>query len=787
MIDADDMDDLDDGAEARAADELVHVRRGDKGKNAPRIDPVPITIICSRGYGEVGGAACASMWRVANGKQDGPERYKQSRCKGCPDGEMRSASQKIDPRPIEREAPPVKMPQTVAQREAEEAARNGTARPLKPRTLPLCTHCREPFEPRFAAQRFCNRKCRRAAEAAQPAPPPMPRHGRFEQDAPPVTASAQAKNASADDEFVREHKSFVLSIVKHTRAQLGIEGDAEDVIAFAYEGLIEARERFDASLGVQFKSFAHYRVRGAVIDGLRRSAYLPRRAYARLKATEAVDLTGCGLLEGMKSADQNGVAKLRILDGVLGGIAAAYSTAAGAREQEGISEDPERGVLTRERADQVRRALAVLSDEERHLIGGHYIDDRNFDELAHELGMSKSWASRLHTRALARLYRELSPADPASGIAADRKAPERETAELAEIPTTESVRTTALNAPDRTVAELLAERTASPRVCAREGCTAPVPMPPPGVRGSKPKYCSTSCRDRANYERDKLRAMQTPAGEAAPTGDRLQPVLPDTLTCGECGKPFDRNKLGPPRKTCEKCKPSWQEKAPQPEPRTRAREQCGAPFQPLTEAQVYCSLPCRQAEENRRNAERVKERDARESEKDRALAFQESQRTPEMRDAVCAYVNCGRTFPSDNPRRFYCTMACATNAQKQRARQRANGAKQDSAAATPSPAYVVRLGKLSIECGTEEALDVVMRRYGGAPAQEDGFVVVGVRFTEVDHARMMVAANNDPSIDTPVSPVSIGDFVRACAMGHVEMIEDEIRATERASAQGERA
>jgi RNA polymerase sigma factor for flagellar operon FliA len=214
-------------------------------------------------------------------------------------------------------------------------------------------------------------------------------------------------NSQHDSEFIRQYDAFVRGIVKHTRAQLGIEGDAEDLLAFAYEGLLEARQRFDASRGVQFKSFAYYRVRGAILDGVRRMAYLPRRAYARLKASEAVDVEGeqaaeaRAALAGAAASDVEG--NLRAIDGILGRVAAAYCTAASAQEEESEPNNPEYSLIARERRTRVQRALAVLPEQEKYLIQGHYIEGRNFDELAKELGLSKSWASRLHTRALSRL------------------------------------------------------------------------------------------------------------------------------------------------------------------------------------------------------------------------------------------------------------------------------------------------------------------------------------------------------------------------------------------------
>jgi RNA polymerase sigma factor for flagellar operon FliA len=215
-----------------------------------------------------------------------------------------------------------------------------------------------------------------------------------------------------DDEFIRQYDAFVRGVVKHTRAQLGIEGDAEDLIACAFEGLIEARRRFDPARGVPFKSFAYYRVRGAVLDGVRSMAYLPRRAYARMRAAEALDLEGEPASEARAQragdAAPDAEASLRAIDGILGRVAAAYCTAAGAQEEDAEPNNPEHAALVRERKERVRRALESLPDQERQLIRGHYIEGRNFDDIAKDLGLSKSWASRLHTRALARMRDALS-------------------------------------------------------------------------------------------------------------------------------------------------------------------------------------------------------------------------------------------------------------------------------------------------------------------------------------------------------------------------------------------
>jgi RNA polymerase sigma factor for flagellar operon FliA len=201
----------------------------------------------------------------------------------------------------------------------------------------------------------------------------------------------------------------------HTKVQLGLDCEVEDLIAFGYQGLLQARTRFDPARGVPFKSFAYYRVHGALMDGVRQMAYLPRRAHARMRiaeglARESEIMTAAGAAT-RDSASLEG--KLRAVDGVLGRIAAAYVVACASPELvqgEAVERStPEDAALQRERDARVRQAVQTLPEKERALVEGHYLKGRPFEEIARELGLSKSWASRLHTRALDLLKEALAP------------------------------------------------------------------------------------------------------------------------------------------------------------------------------------------------------------------------------------------------------------------------------------------------------------------------------------------------------------------------------------------
>jgi RNA polymerase sigma factor for flagellar operon FliA len=205
-----------------------------------------------------------------------------------------------------------------------------------------------------------------------------------------------------DDQFVKEYEGFVRAIALQTRAQLGLDSAIEDLVAFGFQGLLEARQRFDASKGVAFKSFAYYRVRGAILDGVRVMARLPRRAYARLRAAEALDQATehNGQQQGVAQRAPSAEGTLRSIDSILGRVAAAYTVAVTVEDAEQGAGSPEEALLHEERLTRMRSAVAKLPDRERHMIEGHYFQGKRFDALSAELGISKSWGSRVYAHAL---------------------------------------------------------------------------------------------------------------------------------------------------------------------------------------------------------------------------------------------------------------------------------------------------------------------------------------------------------------------------------------------------
>lgn len=187
----------------------------------------------------------------------------------------------------------------------------------------------------------------------------------------------------------------------------------DELIALANAGLTEAAARFDPDRGASFATFAWYRVNGAIVDGLRKATSLPRRTWAKLVALRAASdyLEQRG--ERERGAVQRGAAPatggdaLGQIQQAMSAIRTMYVTSLESMRDRGfdVGEAPEldRQLDTHKLAGKLKKAIDDLPARERDLVIKHYWEGKNLLEAGEELGMSKSWASRLHAQAVDKL------------------------------------------------------------------------------------------------------------------------------------------------------------------------------------------------------------------------------------------------------------------------------------------------------------------------------------------------------------------------------------------------
>jgi len=207
-------------------------------------------------------------------------------------------------------------------------------------------------------------------------------------------------------------------IARQVRKTIGQGLEVDELVSFGREGLLDAARRFDPARGVPFRAYANFRVRGAIVDGVRSIARLPRRAHERLRALDAASRVSEGAAEDVLGSAPRGDAKdaERALDAHLAAMATAMAVGLVAEAASGedgeptpvdARSNPEEALGNAELLAVVRTAILDLPREEQELVRRHYLEGERFDRVAADLGLSKSWASRLHTRAVQRLAGKL--------------------------------------------------------------------------------------------------------------------------------------------------------------------------------------------------------------------------------------------------------------------------------------------------------------------------------------------------------------------------------------------
>ena len=206
------------------------------------------------------------------------------------------------------------------------------------------------------------------------------------------------------DWLIEKHKPIVLHLAKKISLSLPFPTEMEDLIAYGQIGLIEASERFDQSRGNSFSTFAFYRVRGAIYDGLREMGII-RRSHAANFAAHANDLLNTEVEDsaaGAATADEEIETVKNMIDTLLPIYFLSLddeTVAEVADENAFASTDFE----TRDLIARIRSILDELPAEDAELLRNIYFKNILMKDLAKQMGVTKSWVSRLHARAVRHL------------------------------------------------------------------------------------------------------------------------------------------------------------------------------------------------------------------------------------------------------------------------------------------------------------------------------------------------------------------------------------------------
>lgn len=201
----------------------------------------------------------------------------------------------------------------------------------------------------------------------------------------------QAGTLSRNDALT-EYYPMVSRIAHRAAATYGLPVglEASDLVSSGILGLAEAWERYDASRGVAFEAYAVPRIRGAVIDAIRASDWVPRKARQRARNT----------------GEQ--VAVLISLDG---GRSDTDSDDGAARIADDAAPVPGAALMATERRHELLATMNHLPEREKMIVTQHYFHGVQLAQIARELGVTESRVSQLHGRALRMLRAGLDEND----------------------------------------------------------------------------------------------------------------------------------------------------------------------------------------------------------------------------------------------------------------------------------------------------------------------------------------------------------------------------------------
>ena len=216
-------------------------------------------------------------------------------------------------------------------------------------------------------------------------------------------------------QLIADGQALVRSLALGVARNIPMPVDLDDLIAYGQVGLAEAAREYDPQHGAQFTTFAYYRVRGAIYDGVSKMSWTSRARYKRYRyeqlANEALQAEGSpdGAVASLEE-------QARWLRNVSEKLAVVYLASGGDEDRgggirESSLEDPRASpsalVAGREISEKLRQIVEQLPPAEQRLIRSIYFEGATLQDAADQLGISKSWASRMHAKVLEQLARNL--------------------------------------------------------------------------------------------------------------------------------------------------------------------------------------------------------------------------------------------------------------------------------------------------------------------------------------------------------------------------------------------
>ena len=221
------------------------------------------------------------------------------------------------------------------------------------------------------------------------------------------------------EQIIMEYANLVKIVAGRLSIYLGYNVEYDDLVGYGIFGLIDAIDKFDCEKGVKFETYASLRIRGAILDQIRKMDWLPRTLRQRQKKIDAA-YQKLETISGRSATDKELAQELEISTDELENwqnqmkisnlVSLDEYMEQGGKVEAQSSEDyaqPERVIEKEELKRILMDALQGLTEKEKKVILLYYYEDLTLKEISVALEVSESRISQLHTKALQKMRKKL--------------------------------------------------------------------------------------------------------------------------------------------------------------------------------------------------------------------------------------------------------------------------------------------------------------------------------------------------------------------------------------------
>ena len=232
------------------------------------------------------------------------------------------------------------------------------------------------------------------------------------------------RTAEVREKLIIEYAPLVKIVAGRLSMYLGYNVEYDDLVGYGVFGLIDAIDKFDYGKGIKFETYASLRIRGAVLDQIRKMDWIPRSLRQKQKKIDAA-MSKLELELGRPATDEELAREIGISeDELLNWQGQANVTniisldefvdTSGEKNVESVGvntfETPEEVIEKDELKKLLAESLETLTDREKKVILLYYYEELTLKEISLVLEVSESRVSQLHTRALQKMKTKLGSA-----------------------------------------------------------------------------------------------------------------------------------------------------------------------------------------------------------------------------------------------------------------------------------------------------------------------------------------------------------------------------------------